>query len=127
LLEDPSVVNGDATVLPPAEFGYPRGQGHWASCISIIDPVTEKKVLSTVDLEENEAAVSIATVSFASQADEVFLVVGTGKDMMVSPDHRQPDSFTSIDSMMMERRSNLFTRPRLKSLRWLSSVSKEDC
>jgi len=85
LLEDPSVINGDATVLPPAEFGYPRGTGKWASCISIIDPVTAKKVLSTVDLEENEAAVSVATVSFASQADEVFLVVGTGKDMIVSP------------------------------------------
>src|SRR4051794_37016247 len=45
LLSDPAVVNGDATVLPPEEFGYPRGRGHWASCISIIDPVTEKKVL----------------------------------------------------------------------------------
>ncbi|KAF4632384.1 hypothetical protein G7Y89_g5735 [Cudoniella acicularis] len=85
LLEDPSVVNGDATVLPPEEFGYPRGKGHWASCISIIDPITEKSVLQKVDLEDNEAAVSIATVSFASQEDEVFLVVGTGKDMVVSP------------------------------------------
>ena len=47
--------------------------------------MTAKKVLSTIDLEDNEAAVSIATVSFASQADEVFLVVGTGKDMIVSP------------------------------------------
>jgi splicing factor 3B subunit 3 len=85
LLEDPAVVNGDATVLPPEEFGYPRGRGHWASCISVIDPVTEKSVLQKIDLEENEAAVSIATVSFASQDDEVFLVVGTGKDMVVSP------------------------------------------
>jgi splicing factor 3B subunit 3 len=85
LLEDPAVVNGDATVLPPEEFGYPRGRGHWASCISVIDPVTEKSVLQKIDLEDNEAAVSIATVSFASQDDEVFLVVGTGKDMVVSP------------------------------------------
>lgn len=85
LLEDPSVVNGDATVLDPEQFGYPRGKGHWASCIHIIDPITEKRVLQQVDLDENEAAVSIATVSFASQEDEVFLVVGTGQDMVISP------------------------------------------
>ncbi|RFU35793.1 hypothetical protein B7463_g614, partial [Scytalidium lignicola] len=85
LLEDPSVMNGDAAILPPEEFGYPRGRGHWASCISIVDPVTEKRVLQKIELEDNEAAVSIATVSFASQDDEVFLVVGTGKDIIVSP------------------------------------------
>ena len=85
LLQDPPVVNGDAAILPPEEFGYPRGRGHWASCIHVIDPVTEKKVLQQIDLEDNEAAVSMATVSFASQEDEVFLVVGTGKDMVVSP------------------------------------------
>ncbi|KAF8863834.1 hypothetical protein BDZ45DRAFT_685718 [Acephala macrosclerotiorum] len=85
LLEDPSVVNGDATILPPEEFGYPRGRGHWASCISVVDPVTEKAVLQKIDLDDNEAAVSMAAVSFASQDDEVFLIVGTGKDMVVSP------------------------------------------
>ncbi|KAK6605591.1 pre-mRNA-splicing factor rse1 [Botrytis cinerea] len=85
LLEDPSVTNGDATVLPPEEFGYPRGTNHWASCISVVDPVTEKKVLSTIHLEDNECAVSIAVVAFASQEDETFLCVGTGKDMVVSP------------------------------------------
>jgi splicing factor 3B subunit 3 len=85
LLQDPSVVNGDATILPPEEFGYPRGQRYWASCISVVDPITEKRVLHKIELEDNEAAVSIATVSFASQDDEVFLIVGTGKDMVVSP------------------------------------------
>ncbi|OBT44725.1 pre-mRNA-splicing factor rse1 [Pseudogymnoascus sp. WSF 3629] len=85
LLEDPSVQNGDSAVLPAEEFGYPRGRGHWASCIQIVDPITEKKVLQQIDLEDNEAAVSMATVSFASQEDEVFLVVGTGKDMVASP------------------------------------------
>ncbi len=87
LLGDPShQVNGDASEeLPAEEFGYPRGTGHWASCIQVVDPVTEKEVLQTIELEDNEAAVSMAVVSFASQEDEVFLVVGTGKDMVVSP------------------------------------------
>jgi len=85
LLADPAITNGDAAVLAPEEFGYPRGTGHWASCVSVVDPVTEKKVLQKIDLEDNEAAVSMAAVSFASQDDEVFLIVGTGKDMIVSP------------------------------------------
>ncbi|KAI9816650.1 MAG: pre-mRNA-splicing factor rse1 [Thelocarpon impressellum] len=85
LLGDTSVVNGDATVLPPEEFGYPRGKGHWASCIQVVDPVNAKEVLQQIDLEDNEAAVSIAAVSFSSQDDETFLVVGTGKDMVVTP------------------------------------------
>ncbi|KAL8746192.1 MAG: hypothetical protein Q9190_001745 [Brigantiaea leucoxantha] len=85
LLNDPSVVNGDGAVLPPEDFGYARAQGHWASCIHVVDPVNAKAVLQQVDLEDNEAAVSIAAVSFASQSDETFLVVGTGKDIVVSP------------------------------------------
>ena len=85
LLTAQPVVNGDSVVLPPEEFGYPRGQGHWASCIHIIDPITTKSVLQQIDLTDNEAATSIAAVSFASQDDETFLVVGTGKDMVVAP------------------------------------------
>ncbi|KAI0480342.1 pre-mRNA-splicing factor rse-1 [Xylariaceae sp. FL0804] len=83
LMADPGVVNGDAAVLPPEEFGYPRGRGRWASCISVIDPIDEKRVLQTLNLSENEAATSMATVSFASQDNETFLVVGTGKDMTI--------------------------------------------
>ncbi|KAI1002122.1 Pre-mRNA-splicing factor [Podosphaera aphanis] len=85
LLEDPAIVNGDATILPPDEFGYPRAKGHWASCISIIDPIIEKRVLHRIDFEDNEAAVTLATITFSSQDDETFLIVGTGKDMIVSP------------------------------------------
>ena len=50
-----------------------------------MDPVNTKSCLQQVDLEDNEAAVSIAAVPFASQDDETFLVVGTGKDITVSP------------------------------------------
>ncbi|KAH7328516.1 CPSF A subunit region-domain-containing protein [Stachybotrys elegans] len=85
LLADPATVNGHSEVLPPEEFGYPRGNRHWASCISIIDPVDELSVLQTVELEENEAAVSVTIVPFTSQEGEYFLVIGTGKDMVVNP------------------------------------------
>jgi splicing factor 3B subunit 3 len=89
LRDDPNVVNGDAAELPPEDFGYPRAKGHWASCIQIIDPLDAKSVIETVHLEENEAALSIAAVSFSSQDDETFLLIGTGKDMVTSspPSH----------------------------------------
>lgn len=45
----------------------------------------EPQVLQTIDLENNEACVSVAIVSFASQDNESFLVVGTGKDMVMNP------------------------------------------
>jgi splicing factor 3B subunit 3 len=85
LLKDPSVVNGDAVQLPPEDFGHSRAKDHWASCIQVVDPLEAKEVIETVFLEENEAAVSMAAVSFTSQDDETFLLVGTGKDMKVNP------------------------------------------
>ena len=84
-MNDSSLVNGEAAILPPENFGYPRATGHWASCIHVVDPINTKSCLQQVDLEDNEAAVSIAAVPFASQDDETFLVVGTGKDITVSP------------------------------------------
>ncbi|KAK4163512.1 Pre-mRNA-splicing factor rse1 [Cladorrhinum sp. PSN259] len=86
LAQQPNGTNGEANVLPPEDFGYPKAKGRWASCISIVDPVSdEPKVLQRVDLEGNEAAVSAAVVSFASQDGESFLIVGTGKDMVLNP------------------------------------------
>ncbi|KUI59851.1 Pre-mRNA-splicing factor rse1 [Cytospora mali] len=86
LLADPGVTNGDSTVLPPEDFGYPRGRGRWSSCINVVDPASEEpSVLSRIDLDGNEAAVSAAVVPFASQDGESFLIVGTGKDMVLNP------------------------------------------
>lgn len=86
LLEAPGATNGNAEPLPPADFGYPRGNGRWASCISVIDPVGEDPgVTQTIELEGNEAAVSMAVASFTSRNGEHYLLVGTGKDMVVSP------------------------------------------
>jgi splicing factor 3B subunit 3 len=85
LIADSNAVNGDATPLPPQEFGYPRGTGHWASCVQIIDPVSAKDVLFTLELENNECATSIAIAPFAGQDNEAFLVIGTAKDLVVNP------------------------------------------
>lgn len=66
LMDDPSVVNGDAVDLPAEDFGHPRAKGHWASCIQIVDPLETKEVIETVFLEDNEAVVSMAAVPFTS-------------------------------------------------------------
>lgn len=85
LINETPAVNGDANILPPDQFNNPHGTEHWASCIQVIDPVSTKSVIFNVDLEDNECATSIAAASFAGQDDETFLVVGTAKDLKVSP------------------------------------------
>lgn len=62
-------------------LGLPRGNTHWASCIQAIDPINRQAVVSTVEMGENEAALSCACVAFESRNWEVFLAVGTGQHM----------------------------------------------
>jgi splicing factor 3B subunit 3 len=76
-------VEGDE--LPAAEFGYPRAQGRWASCIQVVDPVTEKAVTHTVELPTNQCLVSAALVYFESRGEEPFLAVGTARDLQFQP------------------------------------------
>ncbi|KAI1852848.1 hypothetical protein JX266_002389 [Neoarthrinium moseri] len=86
LRDDPSVFNEMSADLPSESFGYPRAHNRWASCINVIEPLGEEpRTLQRIDLENNEAAVSAAVVSFASQNGESFLVVGTGKDIVLNP------------------------------------------
>lgn len=65
-------------------YGLPRAQGHWASCIQVVDPL-QQLVTTTFHLTENECAISLACVPFSSQDDEAFLVVGTAKNYVPSP------------------------------------------
>ncbi|KAF3050035.1 pre-mRNA-splicing factor rse1 [Didymella keratinophila] len=80
-------VDGEAAgdELPAVEFGYPRVQGRWASCIQIVDPVTEKAVVHTVDVPTNQSLVSAALVYFDSRGEDAFLAVGTATDLTFQP------------------------------------------
>jgi splicing factor 3B subunit 3 len=75
----------DSDELPAVDFGYPRAQGSWASCIQVVDPVSEKTVTHTVELNDNQSLVSAALVFFESRGEEAFLVVGTAKDLSFTP------------------------------------------
>jgi splicing factor 3B subunit 3 len=66
-------------------YGSPKpGDGYWASCIRLVDPV-ENRTLDLLQLTNNEAALSICTCVFHDKGGEVFIVVGTGKDVRFTP------------------------------------------
>lgn len=77
--------NGETSELSPDELeqhiGLPRGAGHWASCISAVDPLYSKTITANIELTENEAALTCVVVPFAARNWEVFLAVGTGQHM----------------------------------------------
>lgn len=77
--------NGDTIQLDPKEFGRPRAPaGSWASCIRIFDPIGQGTVLK-IELEDNEAAFSLATVEFTSREGELYLAVGTARGARLLP------------------------------------------
>ncbi|KAI8815119.1 CPSF A subunit region-domain-containing protein [Cladochytrium replicatum] len=71
--------------LPPDQFGLPKAEpGKWASCVRLIDPSAGETV-ALVDLDENEAAFSVASVLFHEKPTEQFIVVGVAKSVTLSP------------------------------------------
>ncbi|XP_019849007.1 PREDICTED: splicing factor 3B subunit 3-like isoform X2 [Amphimedon queenslandica] len=72
--------------LPEHMFGSPKaGRGMWASCLRVMHP-NQGKTLDIVQFEQNEAAFSLAVCQFVSKGDlEWFVVVGTAKDMIITP------------------------------------------
>ncbi|KAG9012521.1 pre-mRNA-splicing factor rse1 [Tulasnella sp. JGI-2019a] len=71
--------------LPPEIFGRPRvAAGKWGSCIRIVDPIQGTSV-HVVNLDNNEAAFSVAVVPFTAHNGEQLLVVGTAADTFVAP------------------------------------------
>jgi hypothetical protein len=46
---------------------------------------TQAKIINVIELDNNEAAFSLAIVSFSVKGGELHLVVGTAADMLVSP------------------------------------------
>ena len=67
-------------------MGPPRGAvGQWASCLRIIDPAT-LSTISLVELEFNEAAVSLCLVRFSSAPQlGLVLAVGTAQSLTFYP------------------------------------------
>ena len=71
--------------LPESIFGAPKaGAGQWASCIRVLDTAGQETV-QQINLEQNEAALSIAMVRFAAYPDAPYCLVGIAKDHILNP------------------------------------------
>jgi len=88
-------------VIAPAEgeeviSGEARpGPGRWASCIRLVDPV-ESRTLDLLEITGNEAAFSICTCVFHDKGGEVFVVVGTGYNVMWYPNRTSHGGFIHV-------------------------------
>ncbi|ORY16460.1 CPSF A subunit region-domain-containing protein [Clohesyomyces aquaticus] len=81
-LENDEETNGE---LLPVDFGLPKVEGRWASCIQVVDPVTEKAVIHTIELRNNQCAVSAALIAFESKDNDLFFAVGVAQDLKFTP------------------------------------------
>eukprot|EP01094_Clydonella_sp_ATCC50884_P006453 TRINITY_DN1564_c0_g1_i10.p1 TRINITY_DN1564_c0_g1~~TRINITY_DN1564_c0_g1_i10.p1 ORF type:complete len:1192 (-),score=452.93 TRINITY_DN1564_c0_g1_i10:363-3938(-) len=79
--EDEDEVNWEyeQKIVPPT-----GAIGSWASCIRLFDP-TENETLQLIELQDDEAAVTICTCTFAARRGETFVVVGTVKSLVPAP------------------------------------------
>ncbi|CAI9716004.1 splicing factor 3B subunit 3 [Octopus vulgaris] len=71
--------------LPENTFGAAKaGTGMWASVVRIINPISGE-TLDKVSLDQNEAAHSIALVRFSCASDDMHVLVGTAKELVLNP------------------------------------------
>ncbi|KAM3609009.1 uncharacterized protein V6R79_008448 [Siganus canaliculatus] len=71
--------------LPEAIFGAPKaGAGQWASLVRLVNPI-QGTTLDQVQLEQNEAAFSVAVCRFPNTGDDWYVLVGVARDMILNP------------------------------------------
>ena len=75
----------DNTRLTPIRGPVPAEQGHWGSCVRLVDPANACSTLSCMEMNRNEAALCCASVRFHSRGGESLLAVGTVTDMTMHP------------------------------------------
>ncbi|KAL2923338.1 hypothetical protein RDABS01_014829 [Bienertia sinuspersici] len=71
--------------LSDEQYGYPKAEvKNWVSCIRVLDPRTGE-TMSCLELEDNEAALSICIVNFNDKDYGTLLAVGTAKSLQFLP------------------------------------------
>lgn len=71
--------------LSDEQYGYPKAESEkWVSCIRVLDPRTGETPC-LLELQNNEAAVSICTVNFHGKDHGTLLAVGTAKGLQFWP------------------------------------------
>ncbi|PAN03925.1 hypothetical protein PAHAL_1G029300 [Panicum hallii] len=105
--------NGDAqedgaeegNTFPDEQYGYPKAESErWVSCIRILDP-RSRDTTCLLELQDNEAAVSICTVNFHDKEHGTLLAVGTAKGLQFWPKRTLAAGFIHIYKFVDEGRS----------------------
>ncbi|CAM9692315.1 unnamed protein product [Ectocarpus sp. 13 AM-2016] len=73
-----------AAAMMPIRGPLPPQDGSWASCIRLLDPV-EGTTVECLELDDNEAALSVAPVAFHNRNGAAFVAVGTAKSLTFHP------------------------------------------
>lgn len=91
---------GESPELPDTLYGAPKpGPKQWGSVIRMID-LESGQTLDCISLDNNEAAVSITTCSFSEHSGEVFVCVGTAKDLVLQPKRSCSGGFIHVYSIV---------------------------
>ena len=108
---------GESAELPDTLFGCPKpGPKNWGSAVRMID-VESGQTLDLVSLDNNEAAVSITTCSFSEHSGEVFVCVGTAKDLVLQPKRSCSGGFIHVYSIVDKgRRLHLLHKKPVKDI-----------
>jgi len=83
--EDDDDEEEDDTRVTPIRGPIPSEQGHWGSCVRLVDPANACTTLSCMEMNRNEAALCCASVRFHSRGGESLLAVGTVTGMTMHP------------------------------------------
>uniref|UniRef100_A0A0E0JVA8 DNA damage-binding protein 1 n=1 Tax=Oryza punctata TaxID=4537 RepID=A0A0E0JVA8_ORYPU len=95
----------DRNTLPDEQYGYPKAESErWVSCIRILDPKS-RDTTCLLELQDNEAAVSICTVNFHDKEHGTLLAVGTAKGLQFWPKRNLSAGFIHIYKFVDEGRS----------------------
>lgn len=69
----------------PIRGPVPSTQGHWGSCIRLLDPTNACATLDKIELSQKTAALCCCSVRFHSHGGEALLAVGTVTNMTMHP------------------------------------------
>ncbi|RLN07765.1 Splicing factor 3B subunit 3 [Panicum miliaceum] len=95
----------EGNTFPDEQYGYPKAESErWVSCIRILDP-RSRDTTCLLELQDNEAAVSICTVNFHDKEHGTLLAVGTAKGLQFWPKRTIAGGFIHIYKFVDEGRS----------------------
>ncbi|KAL3683395.1 hypothetical protein R1sor_001417 [Riccia sorocarpa] len=91
--------------LPDPQYGFPKApSSKWASCIRVLDPKAGETTC-LLELQDNEAALSLCTVTFHDKELGTVLAVGTSKDLKFWPRKESTGGFIHIYRFVNEGRT----------------------